>query len=144
MVILYHEYYHSQNDLFVRKDESGFIYEIRTDEKVKYSEAEIEKIKKNCHEDALITPIKIYEEDCLEKAMDKIYIYTPSNYYLNEINAHHDFFEKISDGTLSISASYNDMCHLNLQDYIWAYERALDYEKRHGYNPDGTKKNSSN
>lgn len=144
--ILYHEYYHIKHDLPVRKVNNGIFY-IVTQEKMQLTEREIQKIIKNCKENSELNPGnttqvkgKIYN-DCIEEAKNELYIYRPSNFYLNEIDAYKAQLQAAIDGIFPVDNEYLEIeIKERILDYTDKYNRAIEYEKNNNYRPDGTKK----
>jgi len=133
-------------DLPVRKVNNGIFY-IVTQEKTQLTEREIQKIIKNCKENSELNPGnttqvkgKIYN-DCIEEAKNELYIYRPSNFYLNEIDAYKAQLQAAIDGIFPVDNEYLEIeIKERILDYTDKYNRAIEYEKNNNYRPDGTKK----
>lgn len=69
------------------------------------------------------------------------YIYRPSNFYLNEIDAYKAQLQAAIDGIFPVDNEYLEIeIKERILDYTDKYNRAIEYEKNNNYRPDGTKK----
>lgn len=133
--VLYHEYTHSINDRPVARMENGAFVTISTDEPTKWSAREIEIYTEMCKDSN-----PEFVRMCLEGVLNDSYEYRPSNYQLNEIDAYKAQLDGEKNGWWTFSNEERTDYQNRLDQYKASYERALEYEKNNGLNPDGSKK----
>ncbi|MDU1889564.1 MAG: hypothetical protein E6767_02635 [Dysgonomonas sp.] len=141
MSILYHEYTHSKQDKHVGRTETGEFIMIKTDQPINWTAREIEIFKQICKDEDLDPAIATtVERICLESFINQDYTYMPSNYQWNEINAYQSQLDGEANGWWTFTDTEREEYQNRLDQYKASYERALEYEKKNGLNPDGTKK----
>ena len=65
------------------------------------------------------------------------YIYKPSNYYLEEIEARKSELQGEKSGLYTLTDAYRQEREEQILMYNWNFERAKVYEATHNLKPDG-------
>ena len=135
---LLHEYTHYTHDKNkinpIVKNDDGEIIPLETEQTRTVSDAEMNYIIANecpgCPQYSIDLMIK--------QELEPKYTYVCSNFYKEEIAARKAELQGEKDGLYQLSEWYREMIEKSIRYHIWDMERALEYEKNKGRNPDGS------
>lgn len=124
---------------------NGAFLTIETNENIIFTSSELAIQRRICESDLPESLTSQLKEQFINFCLDLYkdggkYTYIPSNYRKNEINAYNAQLDGAKRGWYILSTAEQQKTQDAITQYIASYNRAQDYERKKGLNPDGSTK----